>query len=121
MSDTLGVLLISGDAARMHHAFVVATGAAAIGREVVLFATDAGCRALLADLSGFAAFDARATSCGVATFAELRAAAFELGIRMIACEAGLRLAGIGDGLAAGVEVAGVVSFLAAARGQVITL
>jgi hypothetical protein len=121
MSDTLGVLLISGEAERAHYAFVVATGAAAIGREVVIFATNDGCRALLADLSGFTAFEAQAASRGVATLGELREASIELGIRLIVCEAGLRVAGIAGALAETVEVAGVVTFLEAARGQVITL
>jgi uncharacterized protein len=121
-SDPLGVLLISGGHARAHYAFVLATGAAAIGREVVVFATNAGCHALRADVSAFAAEDALATTRGVAGFVELRSAAAELGVRMIACEAGLRLAGITDGLADGVEVAGVVTFLEATRGgQVISL
>ncbi len=124
-SDTLGILLISGDHARAHYAFVLACGAAAVGREVVLFATHEGCGALLADLSGSAAADAAADAAlaqsGVAGLATLRAAAVEMGIRMIACEAGLRSAGITAGLLEGVEIAGVVSFLSAAPGQVITL
>ncbi len=120
-SDTLGILLISGEPARVHYAFVLATGAAAIGRDVILFATDAGCAALLRDLSGLAAFDAHATARGVATFSELRNAASELQVRMIACEAGLRLFGRDAPLADGVEIAGVVTFLEAAQGQVITL
>jgi peroxiredoxin family protein len=120
-SDTLGILLISGDHARAHYAFVLACGAAAVGREVVLFATHEGCGALLADLSGSAAADAALAQSGVAGLATLRAAAVEMGIRMIVCEAGLRSAGITAGLLEGVEIAGVVSFLSAAPGQVITL
>lgn len=120
-SDTLGILLISGDHARAHYAFVLACGAAAVGREVVLFATHEGCGALLADLSGSTAADAALAQSGVAGLATLRAAAVEMGIRMIACEAGLRSAGITAGLLEGVEIAGVVSFLSAAPGQVITL
>ncbi len=121
-SEPLGVLLISAGHARAHYAFVVATAAAAIGRVVTLFATNQGCQALCADLGWAADDDALATTRGVARLSELRSAAAELGVRLIACEAGLRLAEISAELAEGVEVAGVVTFLEATRGgQVITL
>lgn len=120
--DGLAILLLCGEHARAHYAFVLATGAAAVGRRVVLFATHDGCRALLADLSGYRADDDSAAARGVATLPELREAAFALGLRLIACEAGLRMAEIDAPLADGVEIAGVVTFLEAARGfQVITL
>ncbi len=122
MAERLGVLLISAGHARAHHAFVVATAAAAIGREVMVFATNDGCRALLSDLSAWAAEDAATRLAGVAGLGELRAAAFELGVRVVACESGLAMAGVGMKLAEGVEISGVVSFLSAtAGGQVITL
>jgi peroxiredoxin family protein len=124
-SEPLGVLLISGNHERAHYAFVVAAGAAALGRDVVLFATNEGCRALLSDWSSLAdaAREEAVVARGVAGLAELRDAATEFGVRMIACEAGLRIAGIDPGtLTASVEVAGVASFLEAVRGgQVITL
>ncbi len=118
MAEPLGILLISGVPERAHYAWVVAAAAAAVGREVVLFATNEGCRALLAVPDA----DRRALH-GVADAAELRAAAVELGVRLMACDAGLRLAGIEAGaLLAGVEVAGVPSFLSATRGgQIVTL
>jgi peroxiredoxin family protein len=120
----LGILLLSGDHDRAHYALVLATGAAAIGREVVLFASNAGCRLLLADppLLGDAR-EALLHRRGVATLAALLEAAAELGIRRIACEAGLRAEDIAPAsLAPGVEVAGVVTFLAAVgEGQVTTL
>jgi DNA-binding transcriptional LysR family regulator len=47
MSAPLGILLRSAGHEPAHYALVLATGAAAIGREVVLFATNAGCRLLL--------------------------------------------------------------------------
>ena len=51
---------------------------------------------------------------GVAGLDELREASIELGVRMIACEAGLRAEGIDPGsLLGSVEVAGVATFLAA--------
>ena len=122
-SEPLGILLLSGAHDRAHYAFVLATGAAALGRPVVLFATNAGCRALLADWSSLAdsARDARVRQRGVAGIGELRDAAVELGIRMIACEAGLRAEALADEpLMASVVVAGVATFLAeTAGGQIV--
>jgi peroxiredoxin family protein len=123
--ERLGVLLIAGTHERAHYAFILATGAAAVGRAVVLFATNGGCHALLADWSGLegAAREAEVTARGVAGLAALREAAAELGVRMVACEAGLRMAGLEHAaLAEGVEVAGVATFLEATRGgQLIAL
>ncbi len=119
----LGILLLSGAHDRAHYAFVLATGAAALGQRVVLFASNAGCRALLRDWSGLtdAARDARVRQRGVAGIDELREAAAELGIRMIACEAGLRAEALeGETLMEAVEVAGVATFLAeTAGGQIV--
>lgn len=113
---TLGILLLSGGHERAHYAFVLATGAAAIGREVVLFATNEGCRALTGALDGDPR-EALAAARGVAGLAELRAAARELGVRLMACEAGLRMTDIDPGsVEHGVEISGVVTFLAAVGG-----
>ncbi len=124
-SDTLGILLLAGTHDRAHYAFVLAAGGAALGRRVVVFATNGGCRALLADWSGLedAARDARIAANGVGGFATLRDAAIELGARLIACEAGLRAEAIDPaGLLPQVEVAGVATFLEAIGGsQVISL
>ena len=104
---------------------MLATGAAALGRAVTLFATNEGCRALLADWSGLAdaGRDARVQAAGVAGFATLREAAVELGIALIACEAGLRAEALDPAaLMPGVQVAGVATFLDATRdGQIVTL
>jgi peroxiredoxin family protein len=122
-AEPLGLLLISGGHERAHYAFLLAAGAAALGRPVTLFATNAGCRALCADLAGFAAADAAVQAVGVAGLPELRSAAVELGVRLIACEAGLRIARLAaDALLPGVEIAGVATFLAAAAGgQIVSL
>jgi peroxiredoxin family protein len=124
-SDTLGLLLLSGSRERAHYAFVLACGAAAVGRTVVLFATNAGCHALAADWSGLADAerDASVRESGVAGLEELRAAAADLGVRLMACEAGLRVVGLdAAALMPGVEVAGVVTFLGATEGgQIISL
>ena len=120
----LGVLLLSGDHDRAHYALVLATGAAALGREVVLFATNAGCRLLLAPSPLLDdPREAHLAARGVATIATLLEAASDLGIRRIACEAGLKAEDLaGAPLAEGVEVAGVVTFLTAVgAGQVVTL
>jgi peroxiredoxin family protein len=121
----LGVLLLSGAHDRAHYAFVVASGAAALGRNVVLFATNRGCLALCQDwaaLSG-AERDAVLTERGVAGLAALREACEAMGVRLIACEAGLRAEGIDpEKLLPGVEIAGIVTFLSAVKaGQIITI
>ena len=120
----LGVLLESGTHARAHYALVVAAGAAALGREVTLFVTNGGCRLLLAPSPLLA--DPREDEIvarGVAGMATLLEACADLGVRRIACEAGLRAEGLqGHPLAAGVEVAGIATFLEAiGQGQVVTL
>ena len=124
-SEPLGILLLSGAHDRAHYAFVLAAGAAALGRQVVLFATNAGCRALFSDWSGLAdaTRDARVRAAGVAGLEELREAAREMGARLIACEAGLRAEGLdAAGLMAGVEIAGVATFLAAVgSGQIVAI
>ena len=112
---TLGILLRSGGHDAAHYALVLATGAAAVGRPVVLFATNAGLvlfrhdAPLLADPR-----EALLSGRGVAGIATLAEAAAELGVRRIACEAGMRAEAIlPDALEADVEVAGVVTFLEA--------
>lgn len=121
----LGVLLLSGSHDRAHYAFVVAAGAAALGRPVVLFATNAGCHALFSDWSGLtdAGRDARVQAAGVAGIDILREASIELGVRLIACESGLRAEALdAQRLLPGVEVAGVATFLSVVGvGQIITI
>ena len=120
----LGILLLSGSHERAHYALVLATGAAALGRDVVLFATNAGCRLFLApcpllDDPREAALAAQ----GVAGIGTLLAAAADLGLRRVACEAGLKAEDLhGHPLAPGVEVAGVATFLGAVGdGQMLSL
>ncbi len=124
-SEPLGLLLLSGSHDRVHYAFVLASGAAAIGRQVVLFASNRGCLGLRTGWSDLddAGRDARIRAAGVAGLDTLRDAAMELGVRLIACESGLRAEGIdAASLLPGVEVAGVVTFLSAVGGgQIVTL
>ena len=121
-AERFGVLLLSGTHDRAHYAFVLATGAAALGRDVTLFATNAGCRALLTDWRSLdeADRDSVIVGRGVAGLDTLRQAAAELGIRIIVCEAGLRAEAIDPvGLLPGITIAGVASFLEATRGGVV--
>ena len=123
--STLGILLLSGAHDRAHYAFILASGAAALGRDVVLFATNLGCVALCRDWSGLsdADRDVRIQARGVAGLDTLRDACVELNVRMIACEAGLRAEAVDDSLLLpGIEVAGVATFLSAiGSGQIITI
>ncbi|WP_027285338.1 DsrE family protein [Rubritepida flocculans] len=122
--SALGVLLISGGHERAHYALMTAAAAAAIGRRVTLFATNAGCRLFLEPTPlREDPREAALRAAGVATLAELSEAAAALGVRRIACEAGLRVEGLSAAaLAPGVEVAGLVTFLAATgEGPVVTL
>jgi peroxiredoxin family protein len=121
----LGILLISGTHERAHYAFALAAGAASLGRRVVIFATNAGCRAMCADWSGVddVGRDAVIRRRGLAGLGEIREAARDVGVRMIACEAGLKAEGIEAlSLWQDVEVGGIATFLeAAAAGQLISL
>lgn len=124
MSLPLGILLRSGGHEPAHYALVLATGAAAIGRPAVLFATNAGIGLLRRDSPLLADVrEALVEGRGVAGIATLLDAARELGVRLIACEAGLRAEGVApEALAEGVEVAGIVTLLSAVGpGQVVAL
>ncbi len=123
--EPLGVLLLSGAHDRAHYGFVLASGAAALGRQVVVFATNSGCRALCRDWSGLtdAGRDSVIRARGVAGLDTLRDACAEMGVRLIACEAGLLAEAIDAAdLLSAVEVAGIATFLAAVGGgQVISI
>ena len=120
----LGILLRSGGHEAAQYALVLATGAAAVGRPAVIFATNAGLALLLRETPlpadpREALLEAR----GVAGVATLLGAARELGVRLIACDAGLRAEGLtAEALAEGVEVTGIVTFLSAVgAGQIVAL
>ncbi len=124
-AKSLGILLISGDHERAQFAFSLAAGAAALGRNVILFATNAGCRALCTDWSGVddVGRDAVIRRRGIAGLGEMREAAREVGVRMMACEAGLKAEGIdAASLWDGVEPGGMATFLeATASGQLVSV
>ena len=123
-AEPLGVILHSGAHEPAHFAFSLAAAAAALGRSVVLFATGPGCRALLADWSALddAGRDAVVRGRGVAGLGELREAARDTGVRLLACDAGLRSEAIlSSALTEGVEVAGIATLLeAVGTGQLVS-
>ncbi|MCQ9154047.1 DsrE family protein [Acidomonas methanolica] len=110
----LAIMICGPDWHRAHQAMVTAAGALSLGRDVLVFAGGSGVLALARDwerLDGAAA-DSDARARGVAGYAVLREAVSGLGARLLACESGLRMAGLApEDLAPGVEVAGVVRFL----------
>ena len=120
----LGILLLDGGHERAHYALVMASGAAALGRDVVLFATNGGCRLLLADCPLLQdPREAHLAARGVAGIGTLLGAITALGVQRMVCEAGLKAEDLGAApLADGVERAGVASFLAAiGSGQIVSL
>ena len=124
-SRSIGILLLSGSHERVHYAFLLAAGAAAIGRDVSIFASNAGCRALFLDVSAVTSDprEARTLAAGVAGLVELRDACIELGVRMSVCEAGMRIEGVAaEAFLPGVEARGVTSFLSdIGDGQIVSL
>ncbi|TWB11105.1 peroxiredoxin family protein [Gluconacetobacter diazotrophicus] len=123
--EGLAILLLDGGYERAHYALVLAAGALAVDRPVLLFAAGHGVHALARDWSGLrgAGTDGAVQASGVAGFDTLRDAVLALDGVLMACESGLRIAGLpADALLPGVRVAGVPSFLDAARGrQIISL
>ncbi|WP_342627435.1 DsrE family protein [Nguyenibacter vanlangensis] len=121
----LAILLLDGGYERAHYAFMLAAGALAIDRPVLLFAAGHGVHALARDWRGLrdAAADQAVQASGVAGFETLREAVRQLDGALMACESGLRVAGLPAGaLLPAVRVAGIPTFLDAARGrQIITL
>ena len=120
-----GILLLSGTHDRALTAFSLAAGAAALGREVVLFATNQGCRALAEDWSGLedVGRDAVIRARGMTGLGDMREAARETGVRLLVCETALRAEALeGVALVAGVTVAGIATFLeAVGEGQVVSV
>jgi predicted peroxiredoxin len=121
----LGILLLSAGHDRALFAFAMAAGGAALGREVVLFATGHGCRALLDDWSGLedVGRDAVIRGRGVTGFGAMREAARETGVRLLVCETGLKAEALEQAvLLDGVTVAGIATFLeAVGAGQIVSL
>lgn len=118
-------MLVGGDYDRAHHALVMAVSAASLDRPVVLFATHGGLHALCRDWSGLTGSDADASfqARGVVGFAPLQETLLPLGVRLMACEAGLLAMALPVAmLLDGVERVGVPTFLAAVgNGQMLSI
>ena len=125
MPSVLGVMLVSGAYDRAHHALVMAVSAASLDRPVVLFATHGGLHALCRDWSGLAGSDADAIfqARGVVGFAPLQETLLPLGVRLMACEAGLLAMAMPVAMLLDqVERVGVPTFLAAVgNGQMLSI
>ncbi len=114
----LGILLFQGGYESAHAAFLLAVGAAALGRTVTLFATGAGVLALARDWSCLADADRDAPRRlrGAPGLDELREAAVALGIPLSACPSGLLATALTEpDLMTGAEEGSLPSFLEATR------
>lgn len=99
---------------RAHYALVVAAGGLSLGRDVTIFAGGRSVLALTPDWAGLQGVisDSELEGRGVAGFGELREAVLDLGATFMACEAGLKMAGLSaEDLLKGVTARGIVSFL----------
>jgi peroxiredoxin family protein len=113
--DKLSLVVFSGDFDKVHYALVLASGAAAVGTPVTVFFTMWATRALLADggdgrpgwrsmpvggdvgggaATDGAALDARFAERGTATFEALLEACVAMGVKVMACEMGLKAMGL---------------------------
>lgn len=121
----MGIILLSGSHDRAHFAFLLAASSAALGKDVVLLASNGGCLALCEDWSGLSdsARDALVETRGVAGIGTLRESCAEMDVTMLACEAGMLAEGIDEArLMPGVQVSGVATFLElVGAGQIITI
>lgn len=125
LSRRLAIIIADRSFERAHHAFVLAAGGLALGRDVMIFGGGLGVQALCRDwtiLDGHT-LDSQFQSKGVAGFDTLRSAVFDLGGTLLACEAGLRSAALElSALYPGVRSCGVTHFLErSADAQIISL
>ncbi len=101
----LSLVVASGTYEKVHYAFVMASGAAAIGIPVTMFFTmgasiavldGAGWHDLVSEVSGMSAKDRDEDFAGkgVATLDELIDICAELGVEYMVCEMGLRAEGL---------------------------
>ena len=128
--DKLSIIVFSGDYDRVHYALAMASSAVAIDRDVTLFFTMDGIRALLpedaAGAPGWADREADHVAKKIATLAEMLSACIELGATFMVCEMGLRASGIdANDLREDITIAtgGIVSFLndASRHGQMMII
>ncbi|QNT77669.1 DsrE/DsrF/DrsH-like family protein [Entomobacter blattae] len=122
----LGILLLSNSYEKAHYGFILAAGALASNRPVIMFATNFAIYSLTPqwrNLEGSQMENTHMLSNGVAGLEELRQAVIELEGQLYACEAGMHVASIkADTLLPAVQVCGVVTFLEKTKsGQLISL
>lgn len=126
----VSLIVFSGSFERVHYALCIAATAAAVGSTATLLFTGSAIGALVAasgdeppawrklpgeDGRSGGAIDDGYRVRGVAGFEELLQACSDLGVRLIACEMGLRIAGLDRAALRGdlnVEEAGLATFLA---------
>ncbi len=125
----LGLVVLSGDYARVHYALMMASSAAAIDRPVTLFVTMDAVPLLLADrgwraLAG-AERDAEHKRRNVADMETLLEACAALGVTFMVCEAGLKAGDTAPETLRedlGVETTGLVTFYQSiGAGQIVAL
>lgn len=129
MSAPLGLVVLSGEYARVHYALMMASSAAAIDREVTLFFTMDAVTALLQGegwkaLAG-AERDAELRRRNVADMETLLEACAAMEVRVLVCEAGLKALDLEVGALRGdlgIEVTGLVTFYGiVGGGQIVAL
>jgi len=128
--DKLSIIVFSGDYDRIHYALAMASSAVAIDRDVTLFFTMEGIRAVMRDdadgAPDWSAREADYAAKKIGTANEMMSACIELGATFMVCEMGLRATGINqDDLRDDVSIAtgGIVTFLndASRHGQMILI
>lgn len=107
----LKIVLTTPDAERFRGALTLAAAQAALGGETALFLQLDAVAMLRAPLA--APRDDAHAAAGLPTLAALLADAMTLGVRVVACQSGMALAGLtADTLPESVDVGGPVQFLA---------
>ena len=114
----LAFIIQTGAVDKVHYALLFAAGALAMGRDVTLFFTMAGCKAFggvaallpAEDGTSATAYDSALVVKGIAGFDELWESLEALDATFQACDTGLLASGVKA--PEGVEVTGVVGFLA---------
>ena len=116
---SFSLVIHDGAFERQHYGLVMASAAAAIGREVVILFAGQAVHTLRADYSP-PEQDSAQQKKGAAGFEELLCACRDLGAQLLVCEAALAIEGLSaDDLRKdlGLEIGGFVSFLQAAGDQ----
>ncbi|GBQ24424.1 hypothetical protein AA0472_1419 [Acetobacter estunensis NRIC 0472] len=119
-ANGLAILLCDAHPDRLHAAFLLAAGALALDRPVLVFATGPATAALCRDASSVfrPEEEERLAERGVATLATLRDALVLMEAELMVCETGLRrIAREESDLLDGVKVVGIPTFLDQAQGR----